>query len=114
MTTGQPEPREWEPTVSIVISGVAALAGAVGLVGAASLLDDPRDAGMERLGDFVMLMAAMGGVLAATVVGMIAAGIGLARSHRRGIRTPPLRVTFIANLAEFCLLFLLPVIMGRV
>lgn len=69
---------------------------------------------MERLGDFVLSMAAMGGALVATVIGMIAAGVGLHRSRHWGVRTPALKVTFAANLAEFWLVFLLPAIMGRV
>jgi hypothetical protein len=97
----------------IVISGVTALTGALGLVLAAWLMTGPRDGGMERLGEFVLLMAAMGGTLAATAVGMIAAGAGLTRSKNRGVRTPQLTPTFAANLAEFALVFLLPSIMGR-
>jgi hypothetical protein len=114
MKAGQPDPPMWEPTAGIVISGVAALAGAIGLLLAASLLNGPRQGGMERLGEFVLLMGTMGGTLVVTGVGMLAAGIGSIRSNRRGIRTPSLLVTFIANLAEFCLVFLLPMIMGRI
>ena len=110
----QPDAAAWEPTVSIVISGVTAVAGILGLVIAAWVMTGPRDGGMERLGEFILLMAAMGGTLAATAVGMIAAGVGLIRSNNRGVRTPSLKVTFVANLAEFALVFLLPSIMGRV
>ena len=99
--------------IVIVISGVTALTGALGLVLAGWLMTGPRDGGIERLGEFVLLMAAMGGTLAATAGGMIAAGVGLTRSKNRGVRTPQLTLTFAANLAEFALVFLLPSIMGR-
>ena len=84
-----------------MISSVAALAGAIGLVLAGSLMNGPRDGGMERLGEFVLLMAAMGGTLAVTVFGMISAGVGMVRSKNRGVRAPQLNLTFLANLAEF-------------
>jgi hypothetical protein len=114
MNENQSDPAAWEPTAAIVISSVAALAGAIGLVLAGSLLNGPPDGGMERLGEFVLLMAAMGGTLAVTAIGMITAGIGLSRAKNRGVRAPQLHVSLLANLAEFCLVFALPVIMGRV
>lgn len=114
MNNDQPEPSAWEPTASLVISGVSAVAGAVGLVVAGSLMDGPRQGGLEHLGAFVLMMLAMGGTLVAAAVGMIAAGIGLKRSKDRGVRTPALTYTFAANLAEFWLVFLLPMITGRV
>jgi hypothetical protein len=101
----------WEPTASIVISGVAALlAGTLAIVVARWAMTAPRQGGMEHLGDFVLTLAAWAGMLAASVVGMIAAGIGLHRSRIRGVRTPALRVTFAANLGEFFLVFLLPLL----
>jgi hypothetical protein len=113
MTTDQNDAAAWEPTVSIVISGVTAVAGIFGLIVAGSMLTGPRDRGMDGLGEFVLMMAAMGGTLVANVVGMITAGVGLARAKNRGVRTPPLNVTFVANLVEFFLVFALPTIMGR-
>ena len=104
----------WEPTASLVISGVAALASAVGLVVAGWSMSGPRQGGLEHLGEFVLMMLAMGGTLAASATGMIAAGIGLKRSKDRGVRTPALIWTFVVNFAEFWLVFLLPGIMGRV
>ena len=59
-------------------------------------------------------MAGMGATLAATVVGMIAAGIGLKRAKNRNVPAPALRVTFVVNLLEVWLVFLLPAIFGRV
>lgn len=110
--TGQPD--VWEPTAAIIVSGVTAIAGAIGLVVAGWMLTGPRQAGLERLGEFVVTMAAMGATLGATVIGMMAAGIGLKRARDRGVRTPPLTVTLVVNLGEFWLVFLLPAIMGRV
>jgi hypothetical protein len=110
----QSDPSAWEPTASIVISGVTATAGAIGLAVAAWSMTGPRDGGLERLGEFVLMLAGMGGTLAAAAVGMIAAGVGLIRSKNRLVRTPPLKWTFAANLIEFALVFLLPSIMGRV
>lgn len=78
----------WEPTVSLVISGVTALAGAAGLVAGGWSMTGPRQGGLENLGGFVLMMLAMGGTLAASVTGMIAASIGLKRSKNRGVRTP--------------------------
>ena len=113
MNTDQHDPSEWEPTASLVISGVAAIAGAIGLVIAGWSLSGPRQGGLEHLGEFVLMVAAMGGTLAASAVGMIASGIGLKRSKDRGVRTPALNVTFAVALVEFWLVFLLPAIMGR-
>ena len=102
------EAAAWEPAVAIVISSVAALAGLIGLVIAGWQLNGPRQPGLEHIGGFLLLMAAMGATLAATVVGMIAAGIGLKRAKNRDVPAPALRITFVINLLEFWLLFLLP------
>jgi hypothetical protein len=112
--TDRDDAAAWEPTASIVISGVTAVAGVFGLIVAGSMMTGPRDRGMEGLGEFVLMMAAMGGTLAVNVIGMITAGIGWTRAKNRGVRTPPLNVTFVANLVEFALVFALPVVMGRV
>lgn len=114
MTDDQNNAAAWEPTVSIVISGVTAVAGILGLIVAGSMMTGPRDRGLEGLGEFVLMMATMGGTLFMNVIGMITAGIGLTRAKNRGIRTPQLKVTFVANLVEFFLVFALPAIMGRV
>ncbi len=98
----------WEPTASIVISGVAALlAGTLAIVVARWAMTAPRQGALEHLGDFVLTLAAWAGMLAASAVGMIAAGIGLHRSKARSVRAPALRITFPANLVEFFLVFLL-------
>ena len=68
----------------------------------------PRQGGLEHLGGFVLTLAAWAGMLAASAVGMIAAGVGLHRSKGRGVRRRTLRITFAANLVEFFLVFLLP------
>jgi hypothetical protein len=114
MTTDQDDAAAWEPTAAIVISGVTAVAGLLGLIVAGSMLTGPRDRGMEGLGDFVVTMAVMGCTLVVNVIGMITAGIGLSRAKNRGVRTPALNVTFVGNLVEFFLVFALPTIMGRV
>ena len=115
MTSDQhQEAAAWEPTVAIVISSVAALAGLIGLVIAGWQLSRPRQRGLEHIGEFLLLMAAMAATLAATLVGMIAAGIGLKRAKNRDVSAPALKVTFVANLLEFWLVFLLPGIFGRV
>ena len=103
----------WEPTASIVISGVTAIAGATGLYMAGSFLAGPQHGGMEHPGGFVLMMAAMAATLVVTIVGIMTAGIGLARSKNRGVNAPALNVTFAVNLAEFVLVFALPAIMGR-
>lgn len=113
MNTKQADAPEWEPTASIVLSGVTAVAGLFLLIGAGWLLTGPQQGGMEHLGEFVLLMAAMGGALVTTLVGMITAGVGLVRSNTRGVRAAQLYVTFTANLAECVLVFLLPAMMGR-
>ena len=115
MTSDQhQEAAAWEPTVAIVISSVAALAGLIGLVIAGWQLNGPRQPGLEHIGGFLLLMAAMGATLTANVVGMIAAGIGLARAKNRAVPAPALKVTFVVNLLEFWLVFLLPAIFGRI
>lgn len=103
----------WQPTVAIVISGVTAIAGAIALIMAGSYLAGLRQGGLEQLGEFVLLMAALGAAFIATIVGILAAGIGLARATHRGVNTPSLKVTLVVNLGEFVLVFALPAIMGR-
>ena len=99
----------WEPTASIVISGVTALlAGMLAIIVARWVMVAPRQGGLEHMGGFLVALAAWAAMLAASVVGMITAGVGLSRSKARGVRTPALRVTFAANLIEFFLVFLLP------
>ena len=63
--------------------------------------------GIEDLGNALFGFAALGAVLLSSVVGMVAAGIGLRAARHRQVRIPALNVALVLNLIAFWALLLL-------
>lgn len=91
--------------LSLIVSWACVIAAAAGYAVFVYTRNDYH--GIEDLGVALVGIAALGVVLLSSVVGMVAAGVGLRAARQRQVRIPALTVALVLNLVAFWALLLL-------